>query len=137
MPQGGLEALENKDPLEILADQYDLVVNGVELASGAVRNHEPSIMEKAFAIVGYGKDVIEQKFSALYNAFKFGAPPHAGVAPGVDRIVMLLLDEPSIREVIVFPMDRNARDLLMGAPTTVTDKQLKEVHIKLDLPKEE
>ncbi len=137
MPQGGLEALENKDPLDILAYQYDLVVNGVELSSGAVRNHEPSIMEKAFAIVGYGKDVIEQKFSALYNAFKFGAPPHAGIAPGVDRMVMLLAEEPSIREIIVFPMDRNARDVLMGAPTTVTDKQLKEVHIKLDLPKEE
>lgn len=137
MPQGGLEALENQDPLEILAYQYDLVVNGVELSSGAVRNHEPSIMEKAFEIVGYGKDVIEQKFSALYNAFKFGAPPHAGIAPGVDRMVMLLAEEPSIREIIVFPMDRNARDVLMGAPTTVTEKQLKEVHIKLDLPKEE
>ena len=137
MPQGGLEALENQDPLDILAYQYDLVVNGVELSSGAVRNHEPSIMEKAFAIVGYGKDVIEQKFSALYNAFKFGAPPHAGIAPGVDRMVMLLAEEPSIREIIVFPMDRNARDVLMGAPTTVTDKQLKEVHIKLDLPEED
>ena len=137
MPQGGLEALEKQDPLDILAYQYDLVVNGVELSSGAVRNHEPSIMEKAFAIVGYGKDVIEQKFSALYNAFKFGAPPHAGIAPGVDRMVMLLAEEPSIREIIVFPMDRNARDVLMGAPTTVTDKQLKEVHIKLDLPEED
>ena len=133
MPQGGLEALETQNPTDILAYQYDLVVNGVELSSGAVRNHEPSIMEKAFAIVGYGKDVIEHKFSALYNAFKFGAPPHAGIAPGVDRMVMLLADEPSIREIIVFPMDRNARDVLMGAPTEVSEKQLKEVHIKLDL----
>lgn len=136
MPQGGLDALNNMDPLDILAYQYDSVVNGVELSSGAVRNHEPAIMERAFEIVGYGKEVIEEKFSALYNAFKFGAPPHAGIAPGVDRIVMLLANEPSIREIIVFPMDRNARDVLMGAPSTVTEKQLKDVHIKLDLPKE-
>ena len=136
MPQGGLEALNTQDPLDILAYQYDSVVNGVELSSGAVRNHEPAIMERAFEIVGYGKDVIEQKFSALYNAFKFGAPPHAGIAPGVDRMVMLLLGEQNIREIITFPMDRNARDVLMGAPSTVTEKQLKEVHIKLDLPKE-
>lgn len=125
------------DPLDIVAYQYDSVVNGVELSSGAVRNHEPAIMEKAFEIVGYGKEVIEEKFSALYNAFKFGAPPHAGIAPGVDRIVMLLANEPIIREIITFPMDRNARDVLMGAPSTVTEKQLKEVHIKIDLPKEE
>lgn len=137
MPQGGLDALNNMDPLDIVAYQYDSVVNGVELSSGAVRNHEPAIMEKAFEIVGYGKEVIEEKFSALYNAFKFGAPPHAGIAPGVDRIVMLLANEPSIREIITFPMDRNARDVLMGAPSTVTEKQLKEVHIKIDLPKEE
>lgn len=136
MPQGGLNALNTQDPLDILAYQYDSVVNGVELSSGAVRNHEPAIMERAFEIVGYGKDVIEQKFSALYNAFKFGAPPHAGIAPGVDRMVMLLLGEQNIREIITFPMDRNARDVLMGAPSTVTEKQLKEVHIKLDLPKE-
>ncbi len=136
MPQGGLDALNNENPLDILAYQYDSVVNGVELSSGAVRNHEPAIMEKAFEIAGYGKEVIEQKFSALYNAFKFGAPPHAGIAPGVDRIVMLLAQETSIREVIVFPMDRNARDILMGAPSEVTDKQLRDVHIKLDLPKE-
>ncbi len=136
MPQGGLEALETKNPLDILAYQYDSVVNGVELSSGAVRNHEPAIMEKAFEIVGYGKDVIEKKFSALYNAFRFGAPPHAGIAPGVDRIVMLLLGEPNIREVIAFPMDRNARDLLMGAPSEVTERQLADVHIKLDLPPE-
>ena len=137
MPQGGLDALNNQDPLDIVAYQYDSVVNGVELSSGAVRNHEPAIMERAFEIVGYGKDVIEEKFSALYNAFKFGAPPHAGIAPGVDRIVMLLANEPSIREIITFPMDRNARDVLMGAPSTVTEKQLKEVHIKIDMPKEE
>ena len=137
MPQGGLEALNNMDPLDIVAYQYYSVVNGVELSSGAVRNHEPAIMEKAFEIVGYGKEVIEEKFSALYNAFKFGAPPHAGIAPGVDRIVMLLANEPSIREIITFPMDRNARDVLMGAPSTVTEKQLREVHIKIDLPKEE
>lgn len=137
MPQGGLDALNNMDPLDIVAYQYDSVVNGVELSSGAVRNHEPAIMERAFEIVGYGKEVIEEKFSALYNAFKFGAPPHAGIAPGVDRIVMLLANEPSIREIITFPMDRNARDVLMGAPGTVTDKQLREVHIKIDVPKEE
>lgn len=137
MPQGGLDALNNMDPLDIVAYQYDSVVNGVELSSGAVRNHEPAIMEKAFEIVGYGKEVIEEKFSALYNAFKFGAPPHAGIAPGVDRIVMLLANEPSIREIITFPMDRNARDVLMGAPSTVTEKQLREVHIKIDMPKEE
>ena len=137
MPQGGLDALNNMNPLDIVAYQYDSVVNGVELSSGAVRNHEPAIMERAFEIVGYGKDVIEEKFSALYNAFKFGAPPHAGIAPGVDRIVMLLANEPSIREIITFPMDRNARDVLMGAPSTVTEKQLREVHIKIDMPKEE
>lgn len=134
MPQGGLDALNNMNPTDILAYQYDSVVNGVELSSGAVRNHEPAIMERAFEIVGYGKEVIEEKFSALYNAFKFGAPPHAGIAPGVDRIVMLLAGEPNIREIITFPMDRNARDILMGAPSEVTEKQLKDVHIKLDLP---
>ncbi len=136
MPQGGLDALNNMNPLDIVAYQYDSVVNGVELSSGAVRNHEPQIMERAFEIVGYGKEVIEEKFSALYNAFKFGAPPHAGIAPGVDRIVMLLANEPSIREIITFPMDRNARDILMGAPSKVTEKQLKDVHIKIDMPKE-
>ena len=136
MPQGGMDALNSSDPLSVLAYQYDSVVNGVELSSGAVRNHEPAIMEKAFEIVGYGKDVIEKKFSALYNAFKFGAPPHAGIAPGVDRIVMLLTGESNIREVITFPMDRNARDPLMGAPSEVTERQLMDVHIKLDLPEE-
>lgn len=137
MPQGGLEALNTMNPLEVLAYQYDSVVNGVELSSGAVRNHEPAIMERAFEIAGYGVDVIEQKFSALYNAFKFGAPPHAGIAPGVDRMVMLLAAEQSIREIIVFPMDRNARDILMGAPSTVTDKQLSDVHIKIDIKEEQ
>lgn len=136
MPQGGMDALNSSDPLSVLAYQYDSVVNGVELSSGAVRNHEPAIMEKAFEIVGYGKDVIEKKFSALYNAFKFGAPPHAGIAPGVDRIAMLLTGESNIREVITFPMDRNARDPLMGAPSEVTERQLRDVHIKLDLPEE-
>lgn len=136
MPQGGLDALNNKNPLDVLAYQYDSVVNGVELSSGAVRNHEPAIMEKAFEIVGYGKEVIEEKFSALYNAFKFGAPPHAGIAPGVDRIVMLLSGEQSIREIITFPMDRNARDILMGAPSAVTQKQLDEVHIRIEMPKD-
>ncbi|MBR7163330.1 MAG: Asp-tRNA(Asn)/Glu-tRNA(Gln) amidotransferase GatCAB subunit C, partial [Clostridia bacterium] len=136
MPQGGLEALNTQEPLEILAYQYDSVVNGVELSSGAVRNHEPAIMERAFEIAGYGVDVIEQKFSALYNAFKFGAPPHAGIAPGVDRMVMLLAAEQSIREIIVFPMDRNARDILMGAPSVVTEQQLRDVHIKIDIKEE-
>ena len=136
MPQGGLEALNTMQPTDILAYQYDSVVNGVELSSGAVRNHEPAIMERAFEIVGYGKEVIEKKFSALYNAFKFGAPPHAGIAPGVDRIVMLLAEEPNIREIITFPMDRNARDILMGAPSEVTERQLKDVHIKLDVEEE-
>ena len=137
MPQGGLDALNTMNPLDILAYQYDSVVNGVELSSGAVRNHEPAIMEKAFEIAGYGIDVIEKKFSALYNAFKFGAPPHAGIAPGVDRMVMLLAGEQSIREIIVFPMDRNARDILMNAPSTVTEQQLRDVHIKLDVKEDE
>ena len=131
MPQGGMEALQTQDPLSILAYQYDIVCNGIELSSGAVRNHDPEIMVKAFEIAGYGIDTIESKFSALYNAFKFGAPPHAGIAPGVDRIVMLLCDEPSIREVIAFPMNKNAKDLLMNAPNYVTEKQLKETHIAI------
>ncbi len=134
MPQGGLDALNNQNPLDILAYQYDSVVNGVELSSGAVRNHEPEVMERAFEIAGYGKEVILQKFSALYNAFKFGAPPHAGIAPGVDRIVMLLSGEQNIREIITFPMDKNARDILMNAPSNVTDKQLQDVHIRIQMP---
>jgi len=131
MPQGGLKALEEKEPLDILAYQYDIIVNGVELSSGAVRNHDINIMLKAFEIAGYDEKTIETKFSALYNAFKFGAPPHAGIAPGVDRMVMLLLEESSIREVVAFPMNKKAQDLMMGAPGDVTEKQLREVHIKL------
>jgi aspartyl-tRNA synthetase len=135
MPQGGLDALNNKNPLDIFAYQYDIVCNGIELSSGAVRNHDPETMVKAFAIAGYDESVIEEKFSALYNAFKFGAPPHAGIAPGVDRMVMLLADEPSIREIIAFPMNKNAQDLLMGAPSNVTEKQLREANIAVVYPK--
>ncbi len=137
MPQGGMEALENKDPLEILAYQYDLVCNGVELSSGAVRNHSPEIMVKAFELVGLGEDDVKAKFPAMYNAFCYGAPPHAGIAPGVDRMVMLMLGEDSIREVIPFPMNKNAQDVMMGAPAEVDQKQLDEVHIALKLPKTE
>ena len=135
MPQGGMEALNTKKPLDILAYQYDIVCNGIELSSGAVRNHDPELMIKAFEIAGYGKDVIEEKFAALFNAFHYGAPPHAGVAPGVDRMIMLLTDEPNIREVIAFPMNSKAQDLLMQAPGNVTEKQLREVHIKIDVKK--
>jgi aspartyl-tRNA synthetase len=135
MPQGELEALETMDPLDIKAFQYDIVCNGVELSSGAIRNHRPDIMYKAFEIAGYGKEVVEEKFGGMLRAFKFGAPPHGGSAPGVDRIVMLLADEPNIREVILFPMNGQAQDLLMQAPNVATEKQLKELHIKLDLPK--
>jgi aspartyl-tRNA synthetase len=131
MPQGGMSDIENKDPLDILAYQYDIVCNGTELSSGAVRNHDPELMVKAFAIAGYDKSVVESKFPALFNAFQYGAPPHAGIAPGVDRIVMLLAGEPSIREVIEFPLNKSAKDLLMGAPSAVTEKQLKDTHIKL------
>ena len=131
MPQGGLESLNTQNPLDVLAYQYDIIVNGVELSSGAVRNHDLSIMLKAFEIAGYSETDIKTKFSALYNAFKFGAPPHAGIAPGVDRMVMLLLEEKSIREVVAFPMNKKAQDLMMGAPGEVTEKQLREVHIKL------
>ena len=131
MPQGGLEALNEKDPLEILAYQYDIVCNGVELSSGAVRNHDMQIMEKAFEIAGYDKEVLEAKFGALYSAFQFGAPPHAGMAPGVDRMIMLLRNEENIREVIAFPMNGNAQDLMCGAPNEVTEQQLREVHIKV------
>jgi len=136
MPQGGMDALLNKNPLEILAYQYDLVCNGAELASGAVRNHKPEIMYKAFEIAGYGHDVVDNKFGGMINAFHYGAPPHAGCAPGIDRAVMLLLDEPIIRDVIIFPLNGKAQDLLMQAPNTVSDEQLKELHIKLDLEDE-
>ena len=131
MPQGGLEALETMDPEEILAYQYDIVCNGVELSSGAVRNHDMKIMVKAFEIAGYTEEDLKEKFGALYNAFQFGAPPHAGMAPGVDRMIMLLRDEENIREVIPFPMNGNAQDLMCGAPGEVTKQQLREVHIKV------
>jgi aspartyl-tRNA synthetase len=135
MPQGGMEALVSKDPLDILAFQYDIVCNGIELSSGAVRNHKPEIMYKAFEIAGYGPEVVEAKFGGMLRAFKFGAPPHAGIAPGVDRIVMLLANQPNIREVITFPMNAAAQDLLMGAPNEVTAQQLEDVHISVKLPK--
>ena len=131
MPQGGLEALQTMDPEEILAYQYDIVCNGVELSSGAVRNHDMKIMVKAFEIAGYTEEDLKEKFGALYNAFQFGAPPHAGMAPGVDRMIMLLRDEENIREVIPFPMNGNAQDLMCGAPGEVTEQQLREVHIKV------
>lgn len=131
MPQGGLEALTTKNPLEVLAYQYDIVCNGVELSSGAVRNHDMEIMEKAFAIAGYDAETLKTKFGALYNAFQFGAPPHAGMAPGVDRMIMLLRGEENIREVIAFPMSGSAQDLMCGAPGDVTEQQLREVHIKV------
>ncbi len=131
MPQGGLKALNEKDPLDILAYQYDIVCNGVELSSGAVRNHDMEIMEKAFEIAGYSKEVLQQKFGALYSAFQFGAPPHAGMAPGVDRMIMLLRNEENIREVIAFPMSGTGQDLMCGAPGEVTEMQLRETHIKV------
>ncbi len=131
MPQGGLEALLTKDPLEIFAYQYDIVCNGVELSSGAVRNHNPEIMKKAFEIAGYGEEDVKAKFGALYTAFSYGAPPHAGMAPGVDRMVMLLAEEDTIRDVIAFPLNGNAQDLMMGAPGEVTEQQLREVHIRV------
>ena len=131
MPQGGLEALQNENPLDILAYQYDIVCNGVELSSGAVRNHNMEIMEKAFAIAGYSKETLESKFGALYQAFQFGAPPHAGMAPGIDRMLMLLKNEENIREVIAFPMSGSAQDLMCGAPNDVTEQQIREVHIKV------
>ena len=133
MPQGGMDALENMDPLDILAYQYDLVCNGYEMASGAVRNHNPEIMVKAFEIAGYTENDVKSKFGALYNAFQYGTPPHAGAAPGIDRMVMLIEDSSNIREVIAFPKNKRARDLLMRAPSVVSEKQLKDVHIKLDI----
>jgi aspartyl-tRNA synthetase len=136
MPQGGLEALENKDPLDVLAYQYDIVCNGIELSSGAIRNHRPDIMLKAFEIAGYDQKVVEDKFPALWNAFRFGAPPHGGIAPGLDRIVMLLADEPNIREVIAFPMNQKAQDLLMNAPNDPLPGHLEELHLRVELPPE-
>ena len=137
MPQGGLEALEHADPLTIKAYQYDIVCNGVELSSGAIRNHRPDIMYKAFALAGYGREEVQARFGGMLNAFKFGAPPHGGSAPGIDRIVMLLAGETNIREVIAFPMNQQAQDLLMGAPGPVPPERLKELHLKLDLPSED
>ena len=133
MPQGGLEALETKDPLDILAYQFDLVCNGYEMASGAVRNHNPEIMVKAFEIAGYTEEDVKNRFGALYNAFQYGTPPHAGAAPGIDRMIMLIEDSQNIREVIAFPKNKRARDLLMRAPSRVTNEQLRDVHIALDL----
>ena len=135
MPQGGMESLLNKNPLEILAYQYDVVCNGYEVASGAVRNHNPEIMVKAFEIAGYPEQEVEKRFGALYNAFQYGTPPHAGAAPGFDRMVMLIANEPNIREVIAFPKNKKARDVLMGAPSTVKEEQLRDIHIKIDIKK--
>ena len=134
MPQGELEALENQDPLEILAWQYDIVCNGYELSSGAIRNHKPEIMYKAFEVAGYSKETVDAEFSGMIEAFKLGAPPHGGSAPGIDRIVMLLADEPNIREVIAFPLNQKAQDLMMGAPSKVTNQQLRDVHIRVVEP---
>ncbi len=136
MPQGGKKALESEEPLSILAYQYDLVCNGVELSSGAVRNHDPEIMIKAFELVGLGEEDVKAKFPAMYNAFCYGAPPHAGIAPGVDRMIMLICGEESIREIIPFPMNKNAMDVMMGAPATVEPKQLDDVHIAINLPEQ-
>jgi aspartyl-tRNA synthetase len=134
MPQGGLEALNSKDPLDILAYQYDVVCNGVELSSGAIRNHKPEIMEKAFAIAGYAKEELEQRFGGMLRALQYGAPPHGGIAPGIDRMVMLLCGEENLRQVVMFPMNQQAEDLLMGAPSEVSPKQLKELHIRVVPP---
>ena len=135
MPQGGMEALQNMNPLEIKAYQYDIVCNGIELSSGAIRNHLPDVMIKAFEIAGYQAEEVKERFKGIFNAFKYGAPPHGGCAPGIDRMIMLLTDEPNIREVIAFPLNQQAQDLMMNAPSNVSEKQLKELHIKLDLPK--
>lgn len=137
MPQGGMDALNTMEPLDILAYQYDLVCNGVELSSGAVRNHDPELMIKAFELVGLGEDDVKAKFPAMYNAFCYGAPPHAGIAPGVDRMIMLICGEESIREIIPFPMNKNAMDIMMGAPATVEPKQLEDVHIRIEMPEED
>jgi len=134
MPQGGMEALRTQDPLTIKAFQYDIVCNGIELSSGAIRNHRPDIMIKAFEIAGYPQSEVEARFGGMLNAFRYGAPPHGGSAPGIDRIVMLLADEPNIREVILFPLNQQGEDLLMGAPAPVPPARLKELSIKLDLP---
>jgi aspartyl-tRNA synthetase len=133
LPQGGLEALEGQDPLEILAYQYDIVCNGIELSSGAIRNHRPDIMVKAFELAGYGRDVLEERFGGMFRALHYGAPPHGGLAPGLDRIVMLIADQPNLREVTAFPLNQQAEELLLGAPSSVDDRQLKELHLQLSL----
>jgi aspartyl-tRNA synthetase len=133
LPQGGLEALETKDPLEILAHQYDIVCNGIELSSGAIRNHRPDIMVKAFALAGYGRDVLEARFGGMFRALHYGAPPHGGLAPGIDRIVMLIANQPNLREVTAFPLNQQAEELLLGAPSPVDEKQLKELNLQLSL----
>jgi aspartyl-tRNA synthetase len=134
MPQGGLEALENQDPLTIKAYQYDIVCNGIELSSGAIRNHLPEVMYKAFSLAGYTKEEVEQEFSGMINALKYGAPPHGGSAPGIDRMVMLLADEPNLREIVAFPMNQKAEDLMMNAPSSVALAQLEELHIRVKMP---
>ena len=135
MPQGGLEALNTAAPLSLKAFQYDIVCNGVELSSGAIRNHRPDIMLRAFEIAGYGPDEVERRFGGMLKAFRHGAPPHGGLAPGIDRIVMLLAQEPNLREVIAFPMTQNAEDLLMNAPSAVSEKQLRELHLRIAEPR--
>ena len=134
MPQGGLEALESMDPGDIVAYQYDVVCNGLELSSGAVRNHLPEVMEKAFAIAGYGREKVESSFPALWHAFHYGPPPHAGIAPGLDRILMILEDQANLREVIAFPLNQSGRDLLMGAPSPASPAQLAELHLRVVPP---
>jgi aspartyl-tRNA synthetase len=134
MPQGGMEALETQDPLTIKAFQYDIVCNGIELSSGAIRNHRPDIMLRAFAIAGYPPEEVEARFGGMLNAFRYGAPPHGGSAPGIDRMVMLLADEPNIREVILFPLNQQGEDLMMGAPAPVTPARLKELSLRIELP---
>jgi aspartyl-tRNA synthetase len=134
MPQGGLAALDSQDPLEVKAFQYDIVCNGIELSSGAIRNHRPDIMMRAFGIAGYQPEEVEARFGGMLNAFRYGAPPHGGSAPGIDRMVMLLADEPNIREVILFPLNQQGEDLLMGAPAEVPPARLRELSLKLDLP---
>ncbi len=134
MPQGGLEALKTQEPLKIKAFQYDIACNGYELASGGIRNHKPEAMVKAFEIAGYGEETVIERFGGMYRAFQYGAPPHGGMAAGVDRIIMLLCDAQNLREVALFPMNQRAEDLLMGAPTPPTNKQLRELHLRLNLP---
>ena len=134
MPQGGLQKLETSDPTDLLAYQYDIICNGVELSSGAIRNHRADIMLKAFSIAGYSADTVEDKFGGMLRAFRYGSPPHGGLAPGIDRIVMLIANEPNIREITLFPMNQQAQDLMMEAPNTVGAQQLKDLHLRHALP---